>query len=233
MIRIHAGATVERPPGPKYRQALHFAELALVGPLPRVGTLARWREQVGPDLELSLVAPVPTMTSTRGPLRLDGELEEAVDWLLEAAQALEARAVVFPTGAEVTTGRRDRDRLAGYFERIPEVPGRLRVWAPAGLWEPEMAADQAARLGVVYGFDPLETPVPLGPVAYARLRAVGGRQRFGEGLLYDVLDRLEHCEAADAYVAFESNRSFREAVALQGMAARAGGDGGAEPGEEG
>lgn len=215
MTRIHAGATLDRPPGPKYRSALRFAEIALGAPLPRVATLARWREALGDDMELGLVAPRPTLVSPRGPLRLDDDLEDAVGWLLEAADALAVRALVFPTGAEVTTGQRDRDRLAAYFDRIPEVEGRLRVWAPAGLWEPDMAEAHARALGLVYGFDPLEAPVPAGPVAYGRLRAIGARRRFGEGLLFEVQDRLQACGAEEAYVTIESPRSFREAVALQ------------------
>ncbi|MFW5925954.1 MAG: hypothetical protein ACOC9O_03805 [Myxococcota bacterium] len=218
MVTIHAGATLERPPGTKYQAALHFAELSLPAPLPRAATLGRWRADLGEDVEVALVAPRPTMVSPQGPLHLDDDLGEAVAWLLDAADALAARALVFATGPEITTGRRDRDRLARYFEQIPREPGRLLVWAPGGLWEPELAIPQAEALGVLYGFDPLESPPPPGPVAYGRLRAAGGRQRYGEGVLLDVLDRLVSAAVPEAYVAIESPRSFREASNLQRLA---------------
>lgn len=236
MLTIHAGATLERPPGPKYRTALHFAELSLPAPLPRATTLGRWRTDLGDDVKVALVAPRPTMVSPQGPLHLDDDLGEAVAWLLDSADALAADALVFPTGPEITTGQRDRDRLARYFEQLPREPGRLLVWAPGGLWEPELAIPQAEALGVVYGFDPLESPAPPGPVAYGRLRAAGGRQRFGEGILVDVLDRLVDASVDEAYVAIESPRSFREASNLQRMAdeitGMAAGDEDDDPGDE-
>lgn len=218
MVSIHAGAQLERPPGPKYLDALRFAELALPAPLPRSASLRRWREKLPASFEIALVAPRPTRISPAGPMRMDADLEEAVEWLLEAADELRARALVFPTGAEITTGQRDRDRLATYFERIPKSDERPVVWAPTGLWEPEMAIPKAEAMGVIYGFDPLETAPPPGPWLYGRLRAVGGRQRFGEGMLYEVVDRLAASGSRDAYVAIESPRSFREATLLQRMA---------------
>ncbi|MFW6051382.1 MAG: hypothetical protein ACODAU_09420 [Myxococcota bacterium] len=218
MVTLHAGATLDRPPGPKYRADLHFAELSLAAPLPRPTTMARWRDEAGSSFRLSLVAPRPTMISARGPLRFDESLEDAVGWLWEVADALDVFAVVFPTGPEVTTGQRDRDRLAAYFDRFPRQGGRSLVWAPTGLWEPEMAVPQAQALGLVYGFDPLETPAPSGELAYGRLRAVGGRQRFGEGMLHDAYETMAASGADDAYVAIESGRSHREALALQRLA---------------
>jgi uncharacterized protein YecE (DUF72 family) len=215
MPAIHAGAQLERPPGPKYLEELRFAEIALPAPLPRANTLARWRGNLPEDFLLSLVAPRPTFVSQRGPLRFDDDLEAAVEWLGEAAEALGARAVVLPTAAEVSTGPRDRDLLAAYVERLPRGAERLIVWAPTGLWEPDEAADQAGKLGLVYAFDPLEAPVPPGPVAYGRLRAIGGRQRLTEGMLEQVHDALASSAATEAMVAIESPRSFNEAVALQ------------------
>jgi uncharacterized protein YecE (DUF72 family) len=215
---LHVGTQLERPPGPKYLEELHFGELALPPPLPRPATLARWRKNLPTTFALALVAPRPTLVSSRGPLRFDEDLEAAVDWLGEAADALGAFALVLPTGADLTTGQRDRDLLAAYLERLPRPEGCIPVWAPSGLWEPDEAASQAQRLGVVYAVDPLESPIPEGPVGYARLRAVGGRRRFTEGMLDDTLEAVEASDNAEVYVAIESPRSFREATALQRMA---------------
>ncbi len=67
-------------------------------------------------------------------------------------------------------------------------------------------------------FDPLEDDVPAGPIGYARLQALGGRQRFGEGLLSEVLDALDEADHEKTYVAIQSERSFREAKMLQLLA---------------
>jgi uncharacterized protein YecE (DUF72 family) len=156
-------------------------------------------------------------------MRFDDTLEEAFAWLLEAVEAVQPRAIVLATGSEITTGQRDRDRLASYVSRFPRVEGRALVWAPSGLWEADEARRQARRMDVVYGFDPLEDPVPPGPMAYARLRALGGRQRFTEGMIFDVLERLADSDAEEAFVAFESSRSFREARLMQQLVASAAG----------
>lgn len=212
MPAIHVGTRLERPPGPKYLQQLHFAELALPPPLPRSSTLARWRQDLPEGFAISLVAPRPTYVSSRGPFRFDDDLEAGVEWLLEAADALEVAALVIDTGAELTTGQRDRDLLTAYLSRLRQDRDRPIVWAPAGLWEPEDAEAMARRLGVSYGFDPLEAPPPVGPLTYGRLRAVGGRQRFTEGMLEDALDKLSQASSAEAYLAIDSSRSFREAA---------------------
>ena len=47
------------------------------------------------------------------------------------------RFAVLTTGADVTTGQRDRDLLAAWVESWT-APAEL-VWHPAGLWDPELA----------------------------------------------------------------------------------------------
>jgi uncharacterized protein YecE (DUF72 family) len=215
MTTILAGALLDQPPGRRYRESLRFAELAPREPLPSLRTLRRWRSDLPEEFVMSLVAPRGSWAGAAGPLRLDEGLKDGVAWLLDAAEALAARAIVIATGSEVTTGQRDRDRLAAYFEAWPRPEGTNIVWAPAGLWEPEQAARQAARMNVLCAFDPLEAPPPAGPVQYARLQAIGGRQRFTEGMLHAVHDRLEMTAAEEALVTFDSPRSHREAATLQ------------------
>ncbi|MGF1469706.1 MAG: DUF72 domain-containing protein [Sandaracinaceae bacterium] len=212
MPRIHAGACLDRPPGSKYLEALAFAELALVEPLPRSGTLRRWAEALPDHLTLSVVLPRSARFGERGPLRPDAAMEEAVARAREAAAVLGARFVVLPTGGEITTGQRDRELLAAFAARFRDGP--QLVWAPTGLWEPETALPFARRIGVLWGFDPLEADPPPGPVAYARLRAIGMRSRFSETTLVEVVDRLDAAEAEDVWVALESATSFREARRL-------------------
>ncbi|HJL15814.1 MAG TPA: hypothetical protein RMH99_09165 [Sandaracinaceae bacterium LLY-WYZ-13_1] len=218
MIRIHAGARLERPPGPKYLDALDFAELQLVGPLPKPSTLARWADDLPGSLTLSFVAPKPAMQSDRGPLRFDETMEAAFEWTLEASAALRARFVVLETGPHVTTGQRDRDLMAAWIERWT---GDARVvWQPAGLWDPELAAPFARKLGVIQSFDPLEAmPGPTTALVYARMRAMGMRQRFGETELLEVVDSLAAAPPdAERFVAIASERSFDEARRLVQLA---------------
>jgi hypothetical protein len=215
-MTVHVGAQVERTPGPKYLAALHFFELKPAAPLPRPGSLARFRAE-HPAPIAALAAPRPCIVGPRGPLRFDDTLTDAVGWLDAACGALAARFVVIETGSDVTTGARDRDLLAVYFDRV-RADGRTIVWSPSGLWEPDTAGAFCAKHGLLYGCDPLETAPPPGATAYTRLTAIGGRRRFGD----DSLDRVIEVLAphAEAYVAIESERSFREAVRLQALVAQ-------------
>lgn len=214
---IVAGATLERPPGRKYVEALRFAELTFPSSRPKRATLQRWRKSLPAELEVALVAPRATRISALGAFRFDEELEKNIAWLVGALSATDAHLVI-PTGTEMSTSTRDRERFAAWLARIPRRPGRHVIWAPTGIWESELARPFAEELGVICAFDPLEDDVPAGPIGYARLQALGGRQRFGEGLLSEVLDALDEAEHEKTYVAIQSERSFREAKMLQLLA---------------
>jgi uncharacterized protein YecE (DUF72 family) len=216
MTRIHAGAVLERAPGPKYLDALHFAEIRVVGPAPKPNTLRRWAEELPEGFTTSLVVPNPAVVSAKGPLRFDADMEAAFEWTLEAAEALGASFAVAETGGQLTTGQRDRDLLAAWVERW-SAEARL-VWHPTGLWDPELAVPFARRLGVLWAFDPLEAEPPPRSPLYARLRALGLRNRFGETELLEVLDAVAHADAEEAWVAFDSPRSFDEARRLTQLA---------------
>ena len=217
MVEILAGAVVDRPPGPRYVQALRYVELTFPSTVPRSATLRRWRGSLAGPLEVGLVVPYGARVGAAGPFRRDEELDERSGWVLDAADALEAAHLVLPTGRELTTGTKDRARFAGYLDAL-RTGGRPIVWAAAGLWEAELAQPVARELGLRCACEPLVDPAPPGDVAHARLRALGGRQRFGDGVLFDLVDRLEALEVTKAYVAIESPRSFREAVRLAELA---------------
>jgi hypothetical protein len=117
----------------------------------------------------------------------------------------------------VTTGARDRERLREYFARVPRAEGRLIVWKPSGLWEPETVQIMASALSVVGGFDALDDPAPNAEVVYASLLAEGARRSFSHAQLLEVLHRLETSSAARAFVTIESGQSFREARLLQAL----------------
>ena len=152
-MELLAGALLERPPGPKYTSKLRFAELAPQAPLPKPGTLAKWRQKLPDEFELALRAPDVSWQSPAGPLRPSRELDAGLAWLSEAADALQTSMIVVSTSAAVTTGARDRERLREYFGRIPRAEGRLIAWRPTGLWEPDTVRTMASALSVVGGFD--------------------------------------------------------------------------------
>ncbi len=217
MTSLHVGAVIERPPGPKYRAALDFAELAPRPPLPKPKTSAKIRDDVPESFVLALTAPRSCFVSALGPLRLDESLEANIEWLAQTAKAIAARAVVVPTLGEVRTGPKDRERLSAYFERVQAALGDVPVvWEAGGLWEAEEARRVADSLGVTYAFDPLDAMVPSGPLAYLRIRGMGARTRLGEGALTQVVDAVEMLvDAKEIFVAIESERSMREATRLK------------------
>jgi uncharacterized protein YecE (DUF72 family) len=214
-MELLAGALLERPPGPKYTSKLRFAELAPQSPLPKPGTLAKWRQKLPEGFEVGLRAPDSCWRSPAGPLRPSRELDAGLGWLSEAADALEASMIVVATDASVTTGARDRERLRAYFDRLPRVEGRLIAWRPSGLWEPETTQSMAEALSAVGGFDGIDDPAPEADVLYSSLLAEGFRRSFSHALLLDVIDKLQSSGASRAFVTLESGQSFREARLLQ------------------
>jgi uncharacterized protein YecE (DUF72 family) len=217
-MKLLAGALLERPPGPKYVSELGFAELAPESPLPKPGTLAKWRQKLPDGFELGLRAPEACLGSRQGPLRPGRELDAGIEWLREAADVLAVSILVIATGAAVTTGARDRQRLRDYFARIPRADGRTIVWKPTGLWEPAAVQSMASTLSVVGGFDAVTDPAPRSDVVYASLRAEGLLRSFSHAQLLEVLEKLRTSGAARAFVTIHSESSFREARLLQALA---------------
>ncbi|HKU43009.1 MAG TPA: hypothetical protein VJR89_32845, partial [Polyangiales bacterium] len=206
--QLHVGALLERAPGPKYVAALSFAELNLRPPLPRPATLGQMRKQLPEGFAIALRAPRSGVVSSLGALRPNAELEAGLTWLNAAADAVQAQAVVIPTPAELTPGARSRDLLREYLAKLPKREGRVYVWSPSGLWEPEDLSALSAELGVACAFDPLEAKRPAGPVAYGTLRAMGHRTGFTPAALGDALERLLTPETRLAFLSVDAERAF-------------------------
>lgn len=217
-MQLRVGASLERAPGAKYTSELGYAELAPSGPLPKLATLRRWRNSLPDGFELALRAPDACWNPPEGPLRLGPSLEEGVRWLSDAADALEASMVIVATGAAITTGARDRERVRAYFRKLALPDTCMAVWHPRGLWEPTAVQAMARSLSIMGGFDPIDDPIPDGGTVYGLLRAEGLRRSFSHAQLLDVLDGLLNAGVEHAYLSIESPQSFREACLLRALA---------------
>lgn len=227
MTILNIGTSVDRRPGPKYCASLNFAEISFSGPPPKPATLKRWKSELPKQFSLSLVAPFGAIHSADGALLRDEALAEGAKWLVSSARALGASFVVLPTSAHITPGQRDRQRLQRVFDAVSS-PKYTLYWQPSGLWEIPSAIHFTRDSDVQIACDPLQPDVPPNSVGYARLRAIGGRSRFGEGVLYDLADRLSYLGKPVTQVAIQSEQSFREARRLLEIATEAGLAGGEE-----
>lgn len=221
MMRLHVGASLERPPTKGYTKHLHFAELTPRAPRPKAATLGRWSRDLPPDFATALVLPLDACTGPAGWLALGEQEDEVFQWIKAACEALKPRAVVVRTGRELTTGQQNRERLKHYFGRM-ETPGAERVWAPSGLWEGQILERMAERLDVLPAVDPLSTQPRSAPTVYARVRGLGERSRLGDGLLLDLLDKLDASGCTEAMVSIDSKGASRQARRLHELAAAEG-----------
>jgi hypothetical protein len=220
------GAVLVRAAGPRYWESLRFAEVAPRDPLPRPSTLGKWRRSAPEQARVTLLAPAGAWKAALGP-STDRAATEAARWIRQAAAAIAADAVVLATGKDLSPGPRDRERLARLVERLAGRGGCRVVWVPGGLWDREDAAQAAAAIGAICGFDPLEDAAPAGELAYGRVRAIGARARLGEGLLRSIADVVASATAGATWIAFESADGMRKARRATEMLAAIGKSGGA------
>jgi hypothetical protein len=186
--------------------------------LPKPATLRRWRESLPEGFDLGLRAPDVCWNGSEGPLRLGPSLDEGMQWLGDAADALKASMVIIATGAAITTGARDRSRVRAYFGRL-SLPETCRaVWHPTGLWEPAAVQAMARSMSILGGFDAIDDPVPERETVYGSLRAEGLRRSFSHAQLLEVLDKLRAASVERAYLTIDSPQSFREACLVRALA---------------
>ena len=179
---------------------------------PTVATLRKWRKEVPPHFEFSVVAG-PHVALLKHTPEFERELGAARD----AMDALQARCFVVRTPPEVTPSALWRDRLGKLFARFPNDVTNL-VWEPSGLWEIEDAAVAARKWGVTVCVDASREPVPGGQVAYVRLRALGETRSFGPS----ALDRITRAigPRRDVYFVLETDTALEECKRLRQIAQR-------------
>lgn len=213
--RVHIGAKDLKGDLAAYAKRFDLLELRGLdaaslsqGLAPTDATLRRWRRAVPPRFEFAVVAG-PNLAR----LRPNEQLEVELGAMLSTATLVEARVFVLSTPVEVTPSKVWRDRLARVVDRLPRDASTV-VWEPSGVWELDDAAVQARKWGgVTVVVDPSRDEVPAGPVAYGRLRALGGTRAYSTA----ALDRVARAigERRDAYVIIETTGALKEAKVLR------------------
>lgn len=224
--RWHIGAKELRGAISAYAKRFDLLEVRVAiaegegSPTPGLATLRRWRRSVPPHFQFSVVAG-PSLSRVRASDRAERELEAA----RAAMDALEARCFVLRTPPDVTPTALWRDRIAKLAERVPRDVTYF-VWEPSGVWEVADAANQARAWDVILAVDPARAePVPPGPVAYVRLRALGEARSFGAPALERVVQAVG--ARRDAFAIIETDSALAEGRRLRhlvrGLRSKAGG----------
>ena len=210
MTRYHIGARRLEGSLTAYAKRFDFLEVRMPAagePGPTLTTLRRWRKQVPPHFDFSVVLG-PAASALRPGRELDQDIEAAI----AAADALQARCMLVVTPAEVTPAAVWRDRLAKVITRLAR-DATLLAWEPRGVWEAEDAQRFAQKLDVLLVVDPLRDPAPPGPVFYGRLRALGETRSFGSSMLERVVVGVGL--RRDAYVVIETQSALAECKRLR------------------
>jgi uncharacterized protein YecE (DUF72 family) len=179
-------------------------------PGPNLATLRRWRKSVPPHFGFAVVAG-PLLSRAKAGSGADREFDAA----RAAIDALEARCFVLHTPPEVTPTSLWRDRIGKIVSRLPHDVTHF-VWEPSGVWEAAAAAAQAREWGVVLALDPARDPVPAGPIAYLRLRALGETQSFGPIALERIVKAVG--SRRDVFAIIETDSAETEAKRLRQIA---------------
>lgn len=231
MSRFHVGAVLDRVPSPRYFEGPSHLELVLHG-TPRMGTAKRMVAGLPSGATLAVQLPTSIVASPRGALR--HEDQTPIKDLLAIVKAIAPRFVVLVTGVALTPAPRDREALQAFAEMLRAADAPALVWQAGGPWENEQAVRFAQRIGVIPAIDPLD-PVPFeGPIAYARVRAIGVHARLGDGTLARIAEALLALRAEDTYVVLEANEGPRRAKRLaQILAGETSGDAEEEDADDG
>jgi uncharacterized protein YecE (DUF72 family) len=185
-----------------------------IGPAPSLATLRRWRKSVPPHFDFAVVAG-PHLARVKASEMGERELEAA----RSAIDALQARCFVLRTPPDVTPTALWRDRIAKVIGRFPRDVTHF-VWEPSGVWEVGDAAAQARAWAIVVAVDPARDPVPPGPVAYLRLRALGETRSFGPIALERIVRAVG--TRRDVFAIEETDSALVEAKRLRQIASSAG-----------
>jgi uncharacterized protein YecE (DUF72 family) len=209
--RFHIGAKDLRGSIEAYAKRFDLLEVALPPAGDKhaitVPTMRKWRKAVPPHFDFCVVVG-PSLAQLKPSVAYDQELAAAQT----AVDTLQARCLLVRTPPDVTPGAVWRDRMARLLEKLPRDATRV-VWEPRGVWDLGDAALAAKKWGVVLAVDAARDPVPAGPMAYTRLRALGETRSYGASALERIVKAIG--VRRDAYVVIESDKALTEAKALR------------------
>jgi uncharacterized protein YecE (DUF72 family) len=219
--RWHIGAKELRGAITAYAKRFDLLEVRVVvedgadtqATTPTLATLRRWRKSVPPHFDFAVVGG-PQLGRIKG-AGAERELEAA----RAAIDVLQARCFVLHTAPDVTPTALWRERIGKIVARIPRDATRF-VWEPSGVWETEDAADQARAWDATLAVDPAKEPVPAGPIAYVRLRALGGTRAFGSTALERIVEKVG--SRREVFAVIETDSALVEAKRLRGIVRTAG-----------
>jgi uncharacterized protein YecE (DUF72 family) len=199
--------------------------------LPKVETVARWREAAPPDFQFAMKAwqvithraTSPTYKRTRldprdreycGHFGFNPTIRWAWDQTFAVARALDARLVLFQCPASFRPTNENIANLRRFFERAKR--GRFHLaWEPRGEWDPEQIASLCSELDLIPVLDPLKTDsIPIGKIRYFRLHGTTGpRHRFTNEELHRLLRICQ--DRAPAWCLFNNLAMIQDAQRFQ------------------
>jgi uncharacterized protein YecE (DUF72 family) len=187
MARLHVGLSQLVGSISDYAERFDMIELGFEpGAAPKPATLRGWRRELSPSFAVSLRLP-----RIVGDLPMTKDMDRALEEAIAAATALEARAILLVTSAEVRPTQATTEKLRSVFNRLPK-PSVLLCWEPRGIWERREVIALSREIGVLPVVDAQNEPLPSGPVAYTRLRALGGAQRVSQRATERLAEQLQN-----------------------------------------
>ncbi|RKZ01944.1 MAG: DUF72 domain-containing protein [Candidatus Hydrothermota bacterium] len=198
--------------------------------MPRLETLAKWREEAPDDFEFTLKAPQlithppssPTYRRAKleipenkrhryGYFRPTDEVFDAWEKTVEMANALKAQFIVFQTPASFSERPEHIENIRTFFSQIKRY-GLILGWEPRGNWNEETVQSICTELDLVHIVDPFKSRTLWGRVAYFRLHGLGKgyRYKFSDEELNWLLSSLP--DLKPVYVMFNNTNMFDDAV---------------------
>jgi uncharacterized protein YecE (DUF72 family) len=151
-----------------------------------------------------------------GHFRDSNQVLDAYQQTFEVAAALGAEAIFFETPTSFTPTTQNRRAMASFFERI-ERGQRLMIWDPRGVWSEGEIARICTDLQLIPCQDPFSQEtcapgVPEFPVAYLRLRGLGGAQHVSDDQLTWLVEMTRPYDRA--FYIFQTLDMLRDASRL-------------------
>ncbi|GAB4053966.1 DUF72 domain-containing protein [Spirosoma litoris] len=176
---------------------------------PHLATLKRWRAEVPPDFEFTLKAwqlithPAKSPTYKRlkrnlseteraeaGYFKPTAIVDEAWQYTLACAQALEAKTVLFQCPASFTQTAEHIHNLVHFFSRIERKELNCG-WEPRGTWDKQLVHDLCEDLDLWHVVDPFSSTTVTPDHCYFRLHGrQGWRYQYESSELAELIELL-------------------------------------------